>query len=654
MKHQILILAFLLLSTVASAEQTLMKTDDIKHIMGEMLSQHVDQKEITAPVLERALQEYIDEFDPMRVYLLESEVNAILPKNTAEQEALLVQYNKNNFSKFNQIDTILQKSIARARQLRHEIMKQPDELLSIKPDLNARESEVKRPFATTESELKNRQKELFAEYLSAEEEKYGKNAVIKHEDKALEAIDKQLTFNENKYLYIDQKGQTLSPEQKDNIFATHILKALAHSLDVHSTFFSPSEANDMKARLEKDFKGIGIVIENTPTGIIISKIVKGSPAEKSGKMAPKDLLLKINGKDVSDAPLESIMEMLRDPSQPTVSLQIKRMKDNQIVTVDLTKAVIPLDDERVTSSYIEYNGGILGTIVMNSFYQSENGVSSERDVKNAILELKKLGKLNGLILDFRENSGGFLIQAVKVAGLFITSGVIVISKYSNGEEKVYRDMDGKTTYDGPLIILTSRATASAAEIVAEALQDYGVAIIVGDDRTYGKGTIQTQTVTNNEATSLFKVTVGKYYTASGKTPQVRGVQADIVVPGRLEDKKVGEIYSDNPLSFDTIPSEVKDDLFDVEPKLLPWYQHYYLPTVQEKKNTWHSMLSQLRKSSADRITKNQTYANYLKEEGDWAPSSYREKNKKEDPQSLEAVNILKDMVRIHEESVANH
>ena len=159
-------------------------------------------------------------------------------------------------------------------------------------------------------------------------------------------------------------------------------------------------------------------------------------------------------------------------------------------------------------------------------------------------KLKSQGNLRGLILDLRSNSGGFLSQAVKVAGLFISDGVIVISKYSNGEEKFYRDVDGKTVYDGPLVVLTSKATASAAEIVAQALQDYGVALVVGDEHTYGKGTIQTQTVTDNRSTSYFKVTVGKYYTVSGHTPQKEGVKADIVVPGRWSKEKIGEMSID--------------------------------------------------------------------------------------------------------------
>ncbi len=402
----------------------------------------------------------------------------------------------------------------------------------------------------------------------------------------------------------------------------------------------------MKVRLEKDFKGIGIVLERKPSGIVISKLIKDGPAEKTGKVHVNDLLIKVNGSDVQNDSLETVMEKLRDNDNSTINLTLKRMPNNEIVNVNINKEIIQLNDERATSSYIPFEGGILGKITLTSFYQGENGVTSEKDVRKAIADLKTHGQLKGLILDLRDNSGGFLVQAVKVAGLFITDGVVVISKYSNGEEKFYRDMDGKRVYDGPLIILTSRATASAAEIVAEAIQDYGVGIIVGDDRTYGKGTIQTQTVTNNESHSYFKVTVGKYYTVSGKTPQIQGVKADIVVPGRLEDKQIGEVFSENPLPNDTIAPAYDDQLTDVEPSLKPWYKRYYTPNLQQRITFWNAYLNDLRKHSASRIHNNSDYAQFLKQEGQWSIAEANDDNKKDDPQMQEAINILKEMVDI--------
>ena len=198
-------------------------------------------------------------------------------------------------------------------------------------------------------------------------------------------------------------------------------------------------------------------------------------------------------------------------------------------------------------SFERYADGIIGKINLPSFYESAEGLSCEADLKAALRDLRKQGDLKGLVVDLRENSGGFLHQAVKVAGLFVSSGIIVISKYAHGETQYLRDIDGKSYYSGPLVLLTSRGSASAAEIVAQALQDYGTVLIVGDDRTYGKGTIQYQTVTDVSAATFFKVTVGRYYTVSGRTTQIEGVIADIQVPTYYSALAIGERYLQYPL-----------------------------------------------------------------------------------------------------------
>lgn len=654
MKHKafsfLLIILISLSSHLSSTQPELLKNDDVKKVMKEMLSEHLDTKEMSKELLTQSIQEYIDQFDPQRIYLLESEVNALTSVTPSDQKLLLKEYSEGDFSEFRKIDNTIQHSIERAQNLRKEILQHPDVLFEQTQEDEAankwRDSEVKRPFAKDIAELKDRIQNEIVAYINLERKRYGEESVDHNKQKTLLAIENQLSHHENTYLFLDDNGNPMSPEQKENLFTTHVLKALAKSLDSHTDFFSPTEAHDMKMRLEKDFKGIGIVLEQRPVGIVITKLIKGGPAEKSGKIFANDQVIKINGDDVENESLESVMEKLRDNNHPTISLTLKR-SPNEIVTVEIKKENIQLNDERATSSYVPFEDGIIGKITLTSFYQGENGVTSEKDVRKAISDLKSHGKLKGLILDLRDNGGGFLIQAVKVTGLFITNGVVVISKYSNGEEKIYRDMAGKAIYQGPLIVLTSRATASAAEIVAESLQDYGVALVVGDEQTYGKGTIQTQTVTSDESHSYFKVTVGKYYTVSGKTPQLRGVKADIVVPGRLENKQIGEVYSEHPLASDTVAPEYDDQLQDIDANLKPWYQRYYLPTLQHKSTFWNPYLNDLRKQSASRILNNKDYAHFLKQEGEWSiAASNDEDNKKDDPQMLEAINIIKEMVDI--------
>ena len=271
-----------------------------------------------------------------------------------------------------------------------------------------------------------------------------------------------------------------------------------------------------------------------------------------------------------------------------------------------------MQDDRVQYSFESFGDGIIGKINLPSFYESAEGSNCEIEMREALRALKKQGNLVGLVLDMRENSGGFLNQAVKVAGLFVTSGVIVVSKYAYGETQYLRDLDGRSYYTGPLVILTSKGSASAAEIVAQALQDYGTGIVVGDERTYGKGTIQYQTVTDSGATSFFKVTVGRYYTVSGRSTQIDGVQADIVVPTAYSGFAIGERYLEYPLNNDRIPSAYVDPLTDIDPRNRQWFQKNYLPTLQKKLSLWTQMLPRLQINSGYRLKQNKDFTLYLK------------------------------------------
>jgi carboxyl-terminal processing protease len=252
--------------------------------------------------------------------------------------------------------------------------------------------------------------------------------------------------------------------------------------------------------------------------------------------------------------------------------------------------------------------------------------------------------------------GGFLMQAVKVSGLFVTSGVVVVAKYSDGDVRFFRDIDGHAYFDGPMVVLTSKASASAAEIVAQALQDYGAAIVVGDGRTYGKGSIQHQTVTNANSENFFKVTVGRYYTVSGRSTQIDGVISDIVVPTQFHKREIGEVTLDFPLPGDAMLPSYEDMLVDLDWESKRWYLKYYIPSLQKQESTWHSMLDVLKKNSAQRITGNAPYQEFIRElsegAGFYDDSSDLEEDKV-DLQMTESVNIVEDMIQL-ESKFAEH
>jgi carboxyl-terminal processing protease len=636
-------------------DQDLLKTADINRIMNQILEHHVDKKEVTGQLLQSSLMTYIDQFDPHRIYLLEEEITPFVHLSSEELAALKHQYQAHDFSIFKKLNQIFQNSIERSRLLRNQIEVNP---LIFRQNLEKGKKEANYlTFAKTIPDLKKRLLEQLEFFIMIQHHRYSENNLDRKstQEQLLEAYEDSLKNHENPYLFEDEKGRPLNQTEKENLFAIHILKALASSLDAHTSFYEANEAYDMRVRLQKEFQGIGLVLKDTNEGAMVSRLLEKGPAAKNGTIQVGDILTDIDGKSIKDESFERIMDMLHGGIDPVVTLSFSRKTKEGFLTsftVKLKREEIVLNNDRVDTSSIAFGNGIIGVITLHSFYQGD-GVTSEKDVRHAIEKLEKKENLRGLILDLRDNNGGFLSQAVKVAGLFITNGIIVVSKYADGEEKFYRDVDGKVAYDGPLVVLTSKATASAAEIVAQALQDYGVAVIVGDKHTYGKGTIQSQTVTDTHSSSYFKVTVGKYYTVSGKTPQKTGVKADIVVPGHWDQEKIGEEYLEASVEPDQISPTFNDTLSDVSPDVKPWYLKYYMPKLQHEKTVWRYMIPTLKKNSVYRVEHNKNYQFYLKgknseeNEEEWTENAKFQNYGVDDLQLQEAVNIVKDMILLH-------
>lgn len=648
------------------AQEELLKPTDVKTIMSQIFDEHLGEKKISEEVLKNALSTYIEQFDPQKLYLLQSEVDAATNVSSEQLQKDIEKYKQNDFSAFDAVNKVVQKSILRARDWRAAWEKNEKQLFAdaktytpVRPD----SIEGINGFASSEQSLKKRQLDQIYDFILVQEKRFGPQAVNQKKDRVIAMYERQVRINEDRYLYEDEDGKPLDEAHRQHQFILSVLKALARSLDAHTSFFNTSEASDMRMRLEKDYQGVGISFAEGIDGFIIAAILPASPADKSGKLKPGDILVSIDGKPVKNMSLTQLGELSRGDKGSVLDLVVQRPassgnpEDAETITVSLTRETLSVDDERVKSSFVPFANGIIGKITLDAFYQNDNGVSSEQDVKDAIEKLKKQGNLLGLILDFRENSGGYLMQAVKVAGLFITDGVVVISKYSDGDKVLYRDVDSKVAFDGPLVVLTSRLTASAAEIVAQALQDYGVALIVGDSHTYGKGSIQSQTVTDQHSTSFFKVTVGQYYTVSGKSPQMRGVVADIVVPSRFAAEPIGEKYLEHSLPSDSIDPVYQDNLADVKPEAKAWYLKYYLPYLQHRVQRWREELPILKKNSEIRLGANKNFQSFLKQIGlkaendraeDQSNDFLSEKKAKdygaEDLQMAEAVNIVRDMI----------
>jgi carboxyl-terminal processing protease len=399
------------------------------------------------------------------------------------------------------------------------------------------------------------------------------------------------------------------------------LTALAHVYDPHSDYFNKSQLDSFAIGMNLSLFGIGAELTSEDGYCTIHRLLPGGPAAKSNKIKENDRIIAVAQSnqppvDVVDMSLSKAVQLIRGPKGTEVRLTIVPAGGDSSARTMLTlvRDEIKLEDQEAKAKLIELpstTGNVrLGVIDLPSFYASfdpsnNRGKAEPRstteDVKRLLTKLK-LENVAGVILDLRRNGGGSLEEAINLTGLFIKEGPVVQVKDYDQSVQEDDDRDPSVLYDGPLIVLTSRFSASASEILAGALQDYGRALIVGDSSTHGKGTVQSvqplrdflvrmgiRGLTNDPG--ALKLTIKKFYRASGASTQLKGVTPDIVLPSILnESKEIGEASLENPLPWDTIRSAKFDHLNLVDPYLL-----------------------ELRKRSTDRIASDKEYA-YVRED----------------------------------------
>jgi carboxyl-terminal processing protease len=380
------------------------------------------------------------------------------------------------------------------------------------------------------------------------------------------------------------------------------LSALTHVYDPHSDYLDKKTLENFAVSMNLSLFGIGALLQSED-GYCKIKELKPGPAMRSNKIKPGDRIVAVaqgdaESVDVVDMKLAKVVDMIRGPKDSKVRLTlipVDASDPSERVDVALVRDEIKLVDEEAKAKVIEAcgkDGNLmrLGIIDLQSFYASfdvanKNGRASRKSTTEDVAKLiKKLTgeKVAGIILDLRRNGGGSLEEAINLTGLFIKDGPVVQVRDASGKVVVDDDPDPSVQYDGPLIVLTSRSSASASEILAAALQDYGRALIVGDTSTHGKGTVQSLLelepyvqLSSNEATTnnpgALKITIRKFYRANGSSTQLKGVTPDIVLPSLNNYAEIGEASLDNPMAWDTIPSAKYKKLNRIQP-LLPELQ----------------------------------------------------------------------------------
>lgn len=572
----------------------------------EIMKAHATYKKATPELIKRILQNYINELDPTKTYFIESDIHQWLEPSDEMLEKVLTEYNKSNFETFEKIHESMIKTIFRRRELEKKI-----HLDQLPKHVKAEEFKDME-WTTSEDDLLTRLiriKALQSETATKLNEET--------KEKSLQRIDKRKAKYEEEVLITD-------PIQKERFILTHILKATASALDAHTAYFTPDEATQFMINVQQRLFGIGAQLRDDLNGFSVVKIVEGGPAFLSKEIKVKDRIIAVNGEPVVGMDIVDAVDLIRGEENTSVVLTIIREsgegqdKKEEKLDIPLKRAEVVLKESRYESSFVSYGDGIIGYIRLFSFYQDPES-SSATDLSKELEKIKSEHNLKGLIFDLRYNSGGILSQAVSVTGLFITKGVVVSIKDDNGHVQHLRDLDGKTIWDGPLIVLINRASASASEIVAQTLQDYGRALIVGDDRSFGKGSFQTFTLNataKNDAVNPqgeYKVTRGRYYTVSGKTPQLHGVISDIVVPGPLSETDLGESFNKFPLDNDSISPSFDDNLDDIPYLQRDKIRLLYKFDLQPRLHLYEEYLEPLKKNSILRIEKSKSYQEFLKE-----------------------------------------
>ncbi len=363
---------------------------------------------------------------------------------------------------------------------------------------------------------------------------------------------------------------------KSNEVFENLMNAYAHSFDPHSNYFSARNSEEYKIQMSLSYEGIGATLQSDDEYASIVNLLPGGPAAIAGTLGIKDRITGIAQgddaafEDVIGWRLDDIVQLIRGKEGTKVRLQILpagAAPGSPEKVIELTRGKVTLEGQAAKKERrtVTRNGRKLNIGVINvpSFYRDtdaeskgdENYRSTTRDVAHLIGELKKEGPLDGLILDLRGDGGGFLPEAQALVGLFIDKGPVVQLKYYNGQVEVLDDPSPGTAYDGPLVVLIDRYSASASEIFAGAIQDYGRGYIVGQ-RSFGKGTVQQlfplDRWTQKPVDGQLTITMGKFYRVTGESTQHRGVEPDIHLPSIIDMNEVGESSLDDALPWDRI------------------------------------------------------------------------------------------------------
>lgn len=540
------------------------KYEQILKLVGEMMTQaHYSPKDINDAFSRKVFRKFMSDLDPEKNMYLLSDMETLQKKYDTRIDdeikgsgvEFFLAAGRNFNQRMEEVSVIYKNVLDKPFDftIDEEVMLDGDKLDYPSTDADRRERWRKKlKFMTLERYVesldireKNKGKENFVVKTDAELEKEAREKVKRLMDR---------TFERFRFKFSD--------DDKFNVF----VNAITTTMDPHSEFFPPVDKRYFDEEMSGRFYGIGASLQYDDGNIKVASILTGSPASKSGELQPGDVIQKVaQGKeeavDLTGFVVTDAVKLIRGKKGTEVKLTVKKI-DGTIKVVSLVRDEIVQDETFARSAIVKSGSSKIGYIFLPEFYadfEHANGNRSYIDVAKEVTKLKE-EKVDGIVIDLRNNGGGSLYDVVQMAGLFIDEGPIVQVKDRENRPTVLKDKDRSVLYTGPLAVMVNEFSASASEIFAAAIQDYGRGVVIGSTSTYGKGTVQrnigldpeTGFSMSNSDLGTVKLTLQKFYRINGGSTQLRGVYSDIVLPDQLEYLKVREKDDEDALPWDEI------------------------------------------------------------------------------------------------------
>lgn len=560
-----LFLAFRTLGIGGGDKPPATKYDKILHTVGEMLEDnHYSPKKIDDNFSKEVFKKFLTNryVDESKNILLQADIQHLKKFETTIDNEILgepVQF-------VPALSEIVKKRILETEVIYKEILSKPfDFTKDESANFNTDELDFPKNEAERKESWRKRLKSLvldrYADLLEAREKNKGKDSVKVKTDAELEKDARDRVSK-----IMDRMYERLKVKVSDDDRFNEFVKTITESMDPHTTFFPPIDKRYFDEQMSGTFFGIGASLLDGEGGIKIATLITGSPAWKSGEIAVGDLIQKVaqgsaEPVDLAGFFVEDAVKLIRGKQGTEVRLTLKKT-DGSIKVVTLIRDKIVQDETFARSAIVNTPSGKIGFIYLPEFYadfENPKGPRCAEDVRKEIIKLKEQ-KVDGIVMDLRNNGGGSLYDVVQMVGFFIEGGPIVQVKDRNGDPQVYFDRDKSVLYDGPLAVMVNEFSASASEIFAAAIQDYDRGIIIGSTTTYGKGTVQRNIgldknlgmLNPNSDLGTVKLTLQKFYRINGGSTQLRGVSSDIPLPDLAEYSKLREKDNPDALPWDEI------------------------------------------------------------------------------------------------------